>query len=252
MNILIPMAGAGARFQDAGYTVPKPYIPIEGVPMIQWVVENLLEKEIHGKYIFLIQEEHLAYGAEKIILNMFKNTESSCYIITVPGLTAGQLCTALYAREMINTDEELFIVNSDNYFIWNDEHSNISLEEDVTGAILTFNDPHKSTHWSFAQVKENNVVTRIEEKNPISDNALAGGFMWRRGSEFIKNADNIMARQEKVNGEYYIAPVMNEAILNGSKIINWTLDDMVSMGTPEELIAFKDWAINKRKSHNDN
>jgi|21_taG_2_1085346.scaffolds.fasta_scaffold00154_16 dTDP-glucose pyrophosphorylase len=252
MNILIPMAGAGQRFQDAGFDVPKPYIPIEGTPMIQWVVENLLEQQIHGTYIFLIQEEHLRFDAEKTIINMFKNTPSSCYIITVPGLTAGQLCTALYAREMINTDEQLLIVNSDNYFIWNENTTLTSFDEDVSGAILTFNDSEKNTHWSFAKITEENVVTRIEEKNPISDDALAGGFMWKHGSDFIKYADCIIAKEEKVRGEYYIAPVMNEAIVDGSKIINCKLDNMVSMGTPEELKAFTHWVINKRGSHNDN
>ena len=183
---------------------------------------------------------------------MPRNTPSSCYIVTVPGLTAGQLCTALYAREMINTDEQLFIVNSDNYFIWNENPTLTSFGEDVSGAILTFNDSEKSTHWSFAKITEENVVTRIEEKNPISDDALAGGFMWKHGSDFIKYADCIIAKEEKVRGEYYIAPVMNEAIEDGLKIINWKLDNMVSMGTPEELSTFTEWIINKRGSQNDN
>ena len=41
LTVLIPMAGAGSRFQQAGYTFPKPLIDVRGKPMIQLVVENL-------------------------------------------------------------------------------------------------------------------------------------------------------------------------------------------------------------------
>jgi len=109
MNVVIPMAGAGSRFESAGYTFPKPLIDVNGKPMIQTVVENL---NIEANYIFIVQKEHY----ERYNLNHFlKLLAPNCTIIQVDGMTEGAACTALLAKKFIDNDQPLLISNSDQY-----------------------------------------------------------------------------------------------------------------------------------------
>ena len=113
MNILIPMAGAGSRFEKAGYTFPKPLIDVAGQPMIQTVIENL---NLQGKYIFLVRKEHYEKYDLKSLLNLIA---PNCEIVQIEGLTEGAACTVLKAQELIDNDEPLIIANADQYIKWN-------------------------------------------------------------------------------------------------------------------------------------
>jgi len=243
MNILIPMAGAGSRFKDVGYQLPKPLIDVNGKPMIQRVVENL---GINGKYIFVVRQEHCEKYNIKALL---KKIAPNCEIVTTDGLTQGQACSALLASEYIDSSEPLLIVNSDNYFLWDTENFLHTVQHpDVEGAIFTFKDSSGSTNWSYARVDDDGNVLEIAEKKAISDNALAGAFYWRRGSEFVKYTHQMIEKNSRVNNEFYIAPVFNEAIEDAKQIKNYTIYDMKSMGTPTELNSFLEWVETKKLS----
>ena len=243
MNILIPMAGEGSRFKDVGYRLPKPLIDINGKPMIQRVVENL---NINGKYIFVVRQQHCdKYNLPRLLKAIVPN----CVIIVADGLTEGQACSALLAKEHIDSSEPLMIVNSDNYFVWDTENFlHIIQNPDVHGMVFTFKDDSKSLNWSYARVDDDGNVLEVAEKNPISDNALAGAFYWRRGSDFVQCTNEMIEKNMRVNNEFYIAPVFNEAIAKNNGIKNYTISDMKSMGTPDELDSFLDWVHTKKMS----
>ena len=243
MNILIPMAGAGSRFKEVGYNLPKPLIDVSGKPMIQRVVENM---GIQGKYIFVVRQEH----CDKYNVHLFlKKIVPTCEIIVTEGLTEGQACSALLATDLIDSAEPLLIVNSDNYFIWDTDNFLHSVQDpDVKGMIFTFKDPEKSPHWSYARVDEDNNVMEVAEKQVISDNALAGAFYWRQGSDFVKYTQAMIEQNLRVNNEFYIAPVFNQAINDNHQIKNYTIHDMKSMGTPTELDSFLNWVETKKSS----
>ena len=112
MNILIPMAGAGSRFESAGYTLPKPLIDVFGKSMIQTVVDNL---NMSGNYIFIVQETHFK---KYDLLRVLNEVAFNCSIVVVNGVTEGAACTTLLAKEMINNNEPLVIANSDQYVEW--------------------------------------------------------------------------------------------------------------------------------------
>ena len=137
MNILIPMAGAGSRFEKAGYTFPKPLIDVAGQPMIQKVIKNL---NLQGRYIFLVQKAHYEKYDLENLLNLIA---PNCKIVQIEGLTEGAACTVLKAQELIDNNEPLIIANADQYIKWN-SFETISLfnEPDVDGGILTFNSIH--------------------------------------------------------------------------------------------------------------
>ena len=228
LNILIPMAGAGSRFEQAGYTFPKPLIEVNGKPMIQVVVENL---NIDANYIYVVQKLH----REKYNLDTMLNLITpGCKIVEVDGLTEGAACTALLAKDYINSDSPLFFANSDQFVEWDSNEFMYKMQEsNCDGGIVTF----KATHpkWSFAKIDDNGFVTEVAEKNPISDNATVGYYYWKYGSDFVKYAEQMIERNIRVNNEFYVCPVFNQAIEDCKKIRIFESSKMWGLGTPEDL-----------------
>jgi HAD superfamily hydrolase (TIGR01509 family) len=228
MNILIPMAGAGSRFEAAGYTFPKPLIEVNGKPMIQLVVENI---NIDANYIFVVQKYHREKYNLDILLNLIA---PGCKIVETDGLTEGAACTALLAKEYINNDEPLFFANSDQFVEWDSNEFMYKMQEtDSDGGIVVFNSIHPK--WSFAKVDENGFVTEVAEKNPISDMATVGYYYWKHGFDFVKYAERMMEKNIRVNNEFYVCPVFNQAIEDNKKIKTFKANKMWGLGTPEDL-----------------
>ena len=228
MNVLIPMAGAGSRFQAAGYTFPKPLIDVEGKPMIQVVVDNL---NIDATFIYVVQKEHREKYNLDTLLNLIT---PNCKIVEVDGLTEGAACTTLLAKEFINNDSPLVMANSDQFVEWDsNEFMYKMIEQKVDGGILTF----KATHpkWSFAKVDEYGYVTEVAEKNPISDIATVGVYYWAKGSDYVKYAEQMISNNIRTNNEFYTCPVFNEAIGDCKKIKTFNIEKMWGLGTPEDL-----------------
>lgn len=231
LNVLIPMAGAGSRFEKAGYTFPKPLIEVNKKPMIQVVVENL---NIDANFIFVVQKEHrLKYNLDTL-LNLIA---PGCKIVETEGITEGAACTALLASEYINNDLPLFFANSDQFVDWNSNEFMYKMNEtEADGGIVVFEATHPK--WSFAEINENNIVIRVAEKDPISTNATVGFYYWENGSDFVKYANQMIANNIRVNNEFYVCPVFNEAIKDNKKIISFKANSMWGLGTPEDLELF--------------
>lgn len=231
LNVLIPMAGAGSRFSAAGYTFPKPLIEVRGKPMIQVVVENL---NIEANYIFIVQKEHYEKYNLKYLLQLIA---PGCKIVQVDGMTEGAACTTLLAKEFIDNDLPLVMANSDQFVEWDSNNVMYSFTADgIDGGILTF----KATHpkWSYAKLDENGFVSEVAEKKPISDNATVGIYYWKKGSDYVKYAEQMIAKDIRVNNEFYVCPVFNEAIADGKKIRVKEIQKMWGIGTPEDLSYF--------------
>jgi len=231
MNILVPMAGGGSRFASAGYTFPKPLVEINGKPMIQTVVENL---NIEANYIFIVQKEHYEKYNLQYLLKLIK---ANCKIIQVDGITEGAACTTLLAKEFINNDEPLITANSDQFVEWNSNECLYAFNADgIDGGILTFEATHPK--WSFAKIGEDGFVSEVAEKKPISNNATVGIYFWKRGCDYVKYCEQMIEKDIRINGEFYVCPVFNEAINDGKKIRAKKIDKMWGLGTPEDLNYF--------------
>jgi len=228
MNVLIPMAGAGSRFEKAGYTFPKPLIEVNGKPMIQVVVNNL---NFDSKHIFITQKQHrIKYNLDSL-LNLIS---PECSIIDVDGVTEGAACTALLAKELINNDNPLIIANSDQFVDWNSSEFMYKMQEqDVDAGILTFKSNHPK--WSYAKIDEYGYVTEVAEKNPISDIATVGIYYWKRGRDYVRFAEMMIEKNIRSNNEFYVCPVFNQAIEHGLKIKTFNIEKMFGLGTPEDL-----------------
>ena len=234
LNIVIPMAGEGSRFVNAGYSFPKPLIEVNKKPMIQIVKESL---GINGQYIFLVRGEHL----KKYNLNSFlKILAPNCKIIIVDKLTEGAACTVMLAKKYIDNDNPLIIANSDQYIEWNPSETMYKFtSQKIDGGILTFNSIHPK--WSYAKVdQDNQKVIEVAEKDVISNNATVGVYYWKKGSDFVKYTNQMISNNIRVNNEFYVCPVFNQAIKDEKIIKISKVDSMWGLGTPEDLKNFAD------------
>jgi dTDP-glucose pyrophosphorylase len=230
MNILIPMAGAGSRFAKVGYSFPKPLIDVRNKPMIQVVTESM---NIEATYIYIVQKEHRQKFNLDTLLNLIT---PNCKIVEIEGITEGAACSTLLAKEHIDNDSPLIITNSDQFIEWNSTEFMYQMnEKGFDGGIISF--PATHPKWSFAKTDENNIVLEVAEKNPISDQATAGIYYWKQGSDYVKYAEQMIAKDIRVNNEFYVCPVYNEAIQDGKIIYNYSIDadKMWGLGTPEDL-----------------
>ena len=231
MNILIPMAGAGSRFSRAGYTFPKPLIEVRGKPMIEVVINNL---NIEAHYIFLVQKEHYEKYNLKYLLNLIA---PECDIVQVDGITEGAACTTLLAKDLIDNDNPLLIANSDQYIEWNSNECMYAFSADnIDGGILTFESHHPK--WSYARIGEDGFVSEVAEKKVISSDATVGIYYWQKGKDYIKYAEQMIDKDIRVNNEFYVCPVYNEAIKDNKRIRVKRVEAMWGIGTPEDLNYF--------------
>jgi dTDP-glucose pyrophosphorylase len=229
LNVLIPMAGLGSRFKD--YTFPKPLIEINKKPMIQVVTENL---NVEASYIYIVREEHYEKYNLYYMLNLIS---PHCKLVIQKGNKQGAACTSLLAKKLIDNDRPLLIANSDQWIDWSSSDFFYKINNaDCDGAILTFKNNHPK--WSYVKVDEYDYITEVKEKIVISDIATVGIYYWKKGSDYVKSAEQMINKWITHNNEYYIAPTFNEAIENGLKFKRYDVNEMLGLGTPEDLEYF--------------
>lgn len=200
------------------------------------VIESL---GLKGNYIFLVRKEHLEKYNLKSLLNVIA---PGCKIITVDQLTQGAACTVLLAKNYINNNNPLIISNCDQFIQWNTSEIMYHFSsKKIDGGILTFKNIHPK--WSYAKVNKFNKVIEVAEKKVISENATVGVYFWKKGSFFVKYANQMIKKNIRVNNEFYICPVYNEAIEEKKNIIIKEVNSMWGLGTPEDL----DFYINNYK-----
>lgn len=231
------MAGKGSRFADAGYTLPKPMIPIHGIPMIKVVVDNLTPKVEH-RFIFVAQQSHIdQYDLVPKLKSYAKNVE----IIGINGITEGQVCTALVAKKFFNNSEPLMNANSDQYIDFDiNEYLEAMQSRNLDGMIMTMKSQDEK--WSYAKTNENGLVTKTAEKEVISSDATVGIFNFRKGSDLVRSAEQMIADNIRVNNEFYTCPAYNYLIKEGKKIgiypIGEEYNGMYGLGIPKDLNLF--------------
>ena len=240
LNIVVPMAGRGSRFAQAGYVNPKPLIDVLGHPMIEYVTKNITPNCEH-RFIYICQEEHLVkFGLDKKLREM----APGCEIVTIDHITEGAACTVLLAEKFINNDDPMMIANSDQ-FVDTDINDYISAIGNADGLIMTM--PADDPKWSFIKFDEQGYVTMVREKEVISNEATVGIYNYAHGRDFVKYAHQMIEKNIRVNNEFYVAPVYNEMIEDGKKIVfNNVGAKMYGLGIPEDLNYFMEQEVSKR------
>tara|TARA_B100000424_G_C22895434_1_gene476294 strand:+ start:482 stop:1207 length:726 start_codon:yes stop_codon:yes gene_type:complete len=231
LNILIPMAGLGSRFQTSGYTVPKPLIPIEGKPMIQHAVDTL---GVEGDYIFVTQKSHS-------LKSHLEAMYPGCKVIEIDYITKGSACTCLLAKKYINNDTPLIITNCDQIMWWDDKSFSTFIKNyPYDGLVVTYtSDTPKN---SYIKLNRDGFGVELAEKQVISSISLNGIHYWRQGNDFVYSAETMIKNNENYNGEFYVAPTYNSLIKKGKKIGVYHIpnEQHNAVGTPEDLIKYAD------------
>ena len=237
LNIVLPIAGRGSRFADAGYQLPKPLIPVHGIPMIEAVVRNVRPAESH-RFIFVALREHLDHLGMRDAL---EHAAPGSVVVPVDEVTQGAACTVLLAREYIDNASPLMLANSDQ---WVDIDINRYLaamdRRRADGLIMTMK--AEDPKWSFVGLDARDMVTRVVEKEVISNEATVGIYNFRRGSDFVRAADQMIAKNLRVNNEFYVAPTYNQLIAEGARIAIYNVGSegagMYGLGIPSDLDQF--------------
>lgn len=235
MNVVIPMAGAGSRFRKAGYANIKPLIDVKGRPMIQRVVQNL---NLMSHHILICQQAHIQEYHLDSVLPWLMQPGQTCEIKAVDGLSEGAACTILSVADLIDNDAPLIIANSDQFVEGSMTAFMYKMQsEAVDGGLLVFRGT-EDPKWSYAKLNAEGWVSDIQEKKVISEWATVGIYYWKRGSDFVRYTRQMIEKNIRVNNEFYVAPVYNEAIADGKKIAVFECNKMWGLGTPEDLEIF--------------
>jgi len=240
---LIPMAGAGSRFQDEGYIDPKPLIQVAGNFMVTLASKFLPKAD---KWIYICKSEHIDnYQIDKIL----KKQNESTSVLTVDKLTEGQASTCLLAKDLIDNDEELMIAASDNGMLWDEELFN-SLRNEADCLIWTFRNNvtvnEKPAAYGWVDVDETGQARKVSVKVPIStnyssDHAVVGAFWFKKGQLFVTAAESMIAKNRRVNNEFYVDEAINELIELGYKVKVMEIEKYICWGTPNDLRTFNYW-----------
>ena len=243
LNIVVPMAGRGSRFTEAGYEMPKPLIDVYGHPMIEYVTKNITPSCDH-RFIYICQQEHLEkYGLEEKL----KTIAPGCIVIPINYITEGAACTVLLAEKYIDNEDSLMIANSDQY-VDSDINVYIAAAGKYDGLIMTM--PANHPKWSYIKFDDQGFVTMVREKEVISNEATVGIYNYKKGSDFVKYAHQMIDKNIKVNNEFYVAPVYNEMIEAGKKIVFYNVgESMYGLGVPEDLNYFIEQNVSKKALH---
>lgn len=237
MQILLPMAGNGSRFAEAGYDLPKPLIDVAGMPMIERVIENL---GYDHTYTFVVRREHYEPHAEKFH-SIFRKTGSQFAIFFLDETTDGAARTCLKAMHLIDLRKPLIIANCDQIMDWNKNQFYAdfgnAVDSDIDGMILTFNSTNPA--HSYVKMDENHTrIAEVAEKVVISDIATIGVYAWSQALLFKMSAEAMIEKNIRTNNEFYVAPTFNEAIVDGAEIIPYYIGQHHPIGTPEQLKSY--------------
>lgn len=238
-QILIPLAGGNAFFSDQGeYQFPKPLIEINGQPMIQRVFENLqtIEKK-ESKYIFIIREEDcIRFHLDQTIAILSDNKAS---VIRLKEQTKGAVCSCLMAIDELDLNSALLITNGDQIVdIELQAAIKFFEEKDMDGGVVTFESVHPK--WSFARF-EKDLVVETAEKRPISRNAIAGVYYFKKAGDFITSAFEVIKKNINVNGLFFISSTINELILANKRVGYYSIpnEHYHSFYSPQKIKEFE-------------
>lgn len=244
MISLLPMAGRGSRFVKENYSLPKPFIPVMGYPMFVAAIKSFPSAD---KHVFICQSQFLEkYPFEDEVRKYYSNFT----VVSLDEITEGQACTCLLAEKHMNMNEELLISSIDYQFVYDKEaFEKIRKDQSIDVIIFTLQIkylPMQSPNaFAYCRV-ENEHVVEVVEKRTISDNpkldpAVVGTFYYRCAKDFVRGARSMIAKNIRINGEFYVGTSINQLIEEGLRVKIFPVNKFISFGNPFELQLYQSW-----------
>lgn len=245
MQIVVPMAGAGQRFSRAGYTLPKPLIPVSGVPMVVRAVGDLPPAD---RLVFVCHSEHVAiHKIDQQLARYFPE----CRVVVAPGLTAGQACSVRLAGEHLDLDQPVLVAACDNTHLYDRARlAKRMADPQIDCLIWTYrHDPRvlvRPQAHGWVRAETSGKVLEVSVKRPLSttpleDHAVSGCFGFRTAVLMLDGIDRLVASGQRVNNEYYLDSVPNLLLAEGRRVFVFEADKYIGWGTPEDLDDYLRW-----------
>lgn len=238
LNILIPLAGPTPFFDSSEYPFPKPLIEIRGIPMIEHLIANLKSIEAEKRFIFLLRDDDCSRFHLDETVRLLAGEDS--IILRVKGETKGAVCSSLLAIDYIDNDEPLLISNGDQLFAKGLSERVLDLcRDDGDGGCVVFQSVHP--RWSYVRLENDHQIVEASEKRPISKNAIAGVYVFRRGSDFVRGAKEAIRKDASVGGSYFVSAVFNELILlnRALRAVAVPNSDYVTFYSPQKISEYE-------------
>jgi len=244
MANIIPMAGEGSRFSDVGYTIPKPLIPVSGVPMIIKVIRDMPKS---NKWIFMVRQEHVDdYKIDELIKTELPNA----IIVPVRETTEGQACTCMLAEPHLDPNEPVFIAACDNGYLYDKElYEKLQNDPEIDSILWTFTKREtlmkNPKAWGWVKLEDDNLtVDDMSVKIPVSDNpyedhAVVATFWFKKAKDFI-DAVNLMIKEDyRINNEFYVdsVPIFMKKL--SKKTVIFDVIHYFGWGTPQDLYDYE-------------
>lgn len=241
MQVVIPMAGLGQRFREAGYATPKPLIPVAGIPMVVRVIRDLPPA---SRIICIVHPQHIA---EYAIDRRLRDEVPGCEVVVAPGTTAGQACSVALAGPRLNLHESVCVAACDNTHRFESDRLARATANAPDCLVWTYRGYPRvveNPHWYGWVRVDDERVREVSVKCPISalplnDHVVSGTF-WFRSAELLMQAiADLIASGKRVNGEFYLDAVADLLARRGSDVRVFEVDEYIGWGTPGDLEAFQ-------------
>jgi len=234
INIIIPMAGRGKRFLEAGYETPKPLLKIGEKEIVKHIIETM--RCPNCQFIFILRQDHCDdYQLDKKLLEIEPNAK----IIRINEITEGAICTVLLAQEFFNDDNPVIIKDCDQIINWDPEHFlEFVKRKKADGAIVNIHT--NKPNYSFSRVNHDGRIIETAEKSVISNHGSVGIYYFAKGSDLVKYSNRMIEKNVRVNNEFYTAPVYNQFVQDFKLILHYPIAEMFQLGTPEEFYENKE------------
>jgi len=247
-SVIVPMAGLGQRFANDGYALTKPLIPVSGLPMVAQATHDLPPTENH---VFVLRAD---MAGHEDVTRELKKLYPNAIIKTIERVTEGQACTALIGLDALEASlgeapGPITIGACDNGALY--DHAvfrELSKNPDADVIVWSVRGyPNAVRHpkmfgWIDATaglIRSISVKTPLD--NPPNDPIVLGTFTFRKSEDFRRALDRLIARDGRINGEFYIDSLINDAIALGLCCHIFEVDSYLCWGTPNDLRTFEYW-----------